>query len=334
MKMVLPPVSHVERSSRGMAHCIFYGGLVYVAVGALVSIVKIVIQEESPTETTMVDGTVGTNWGVMPSFLVVGFNGGAFETGAINSIFGNDWRKGYKKVGSDGGAKVTPWATKASPRRLIVNMSTLAPIFTATKKDGTTDKIAVHQPPKLQVWAHRKPSGAGIYSLCTIAPGAPANVLTSDDLTLEYVTCNLEIYMSAAQSIIQTISVAKRFIPLKKRYWGFPGEKATQEVYSLTAGSSEFTHPARNGNANLILWFVVDNPIVEVVRPVSVIAQFNRGLAAFGGQMALVSTVFAFIFVKKFEKSAISKVEDVLTPRWKKSKEHFPDDPEKYLLAN
>jgi len=242
-----------------------------------------------PTSTKLIDGDVKDKWGRMP-YIVMDARGQN-----ITEIAFFPFDTYYKEYG-DNFRKVDVDAPNFTIRNLgtalVLNLTAYTPDFHHTI-DGTENHVhSILQPQFLICW-NVSGNGSKFVDILTAPTGTPQEMFGKDAKGSETYFVHQAV---VSQGKYQWGELEKAIVPTKTVYWGYPGQKVpTMQQITMTAGAEK---PSANPPVSCF-HLLVKHSSVSVTEPVPVLSQIVQAVSAAGGSLAVVSSVFLVLFVKK-----------------------------------
>lgn len=325
--MVLPAVSLVEKRFRPCA----IGAIVVFAVPMLIQLALDLANvfstlQSPPTITSNINGAVDKGispWGTMPVLILINevrpWPGNAHFGDACGAPVtgGKRWPLFFDKDASG----ADPQIVFAGPNIMIVNMSSLIPRFNAPNFIGFAPAI-----PHATIAPGIFESAMQLY----VAPSSftnddfndmihhmavpnPALILNRTDLKVNHPELKYLGEFELPTKGMNNLLITKRIMPKPGVFWGFPWEgDHTEQQFSVEVTPTNFV---AGRNCNVLFMIQVATPLLQRVTPISVRTQLQRLFAGIGGYLALLSTAWYFVFVKKFKPTDEQRLESMLTLR-------------------
>jgi len=301
------PVDAVDGKFRFLARWVVSFGMFAIAMQVAYSIVVAVVGafDIPPTSSFLINGAIKDKWGRMP-YIVVDARGENI-TNIIFSPFDTfykDYGDNFRKVDVD----APDFTIRNLGTALVLNLTAYTPDFQHTI-DGTENRFhSILQPQCLLCW-NVSGNGSGIVDILT----APTR--TPQEMFGKHVKGSEQYFVHQAvvsPGMYQWGEVAKAIVPQNTVYWGYPGEKQpVMQQIMMTAGAEKLSANPPVSCFHL----VVKQSSVSVTAPISVLSQISQAVSAAGGSLALLSSLFLVLFVKKHPLTADEEKQQALTFR-------------------
>lgn len=301
------PVHAVEDRFRFLARWVVCCSALAIFMQVTYSVVAAVVGafDIPPTSSFLINGAIKDKWGRMP-YIVVDARGENI-TGIVFSpydTFYQDYGDNFRKVDVD----APDFTIHNLGTALVVNLTAYTPDFQHTIH-GTENRVhSILQPQCLLCW-NVSGNGSGIVDILT----APTR--TPQEMFGKHVKGSEQYFVHQAvveAGMYQWGEIEKAIVPTNTVYWGYPGEEQpVMQQITLTAGAAKLSANPPVSCFHL----VVKQSSVSVTAPISVLSQISQAVSAAGGSLALLSSLFLVLFVRKHPLSKEEEKQQQLTFR-------------------
>jgi len=301
------PVHAVEKDFKSCANLVVLLSMSAIVMQVTYAVTRAVVGAFTipPTSSFLINGAIEDKWGRMP-YIVVDARG---EN--ITEMFFSPYDTFYKDYGNNF-RKVDVNAPDFTIRNLgtalVLDLTAYTPDFQHTI-DGKENRVhSILQPQCLLCW-NVSGNGSGLVDILTAPTRTPQEMFGNHVKGSEAYFVHQAV---VSAGMYQWGELGKAIVPQNTVYWGYPGEvQPVMQQIMMTAGAEK-----RSANAPVSCFhLVVKQSSVSVTAPISVLSQILQAFTAAGGSLALLSSLFLVLFVRKHPLTKIEEENQELTFR-------------------